>query len=377
MERVDFYRHSLGPAEWRAVRRVLGSLFLTTGPETAALEQELAGYLGVAEAVGVSSCTEALFLSLVALGIGPGDEVITTPTSFVSTANAILRVGATCVFADVEAGTGNLDAAAVEAAITPRTKAILPVHLYGHMADMRALRAIADRHGLRIVEDAAHCVEGVRDGARPGTLGDTACFSFYATKNLTCGEGGAIACRNGALAAHLKRLRLHGIDRDAATRHGLTYRHWDMLELGYKANLSDLQAALVRPQLARIEAQRARRERLARRYDKAFAGQAGVEVPTVLPGVVHARHIYTIRVDPARRDATLQGLQERGIGVAVNFRPIPLLTYWRERFGYREGMFPNAERLGASTITLPLYPRLLHASQDRVVEAVREVMAGG
>lgn len=375
--RVDFYRHSLGPAEVRAIRRVLGSLFLTTGPETGALEHEFATYLGVPEAVGVSSCTEAMFLSLVALGVGPGDEVITTPQSFVSTANTVVRVGATPVFADVEAGTGNLDADAVAAAITPRTKAILPVHLYGHMADMRAMRALAELHGLRLIEDAAHCVEGVRDGARPGNLGDTACFSFYATKNLTCGEGGMIACRDAALAAHLRRLRLHGIDRDAATRHGQAYRHWDMLELGYKANLSDLQAALIRPQLARVEVLRARRERLARRYDQGFAGHPGIEVPPVLPGVVHARHLYTIRVAPGHRDEVLAGLQGRGVGVAVNFRPIHLLTWWRERFGYRDGAYPNAEHLGASTVTIPLYPRLTHAAQDRVIQAVREVVSGG
>jgi UDP-4-amino-4-deoxy-L-arabinose-oxoglutarate aminotransferase len=325
----------------------------------------------------VSSCTEALFLSLTALDIGPGDEVVTTPVSFVSTANAIFRTGATPVFADVEAGTGNLDVAAVRAALTSRTKAVLPVHLYGHMADMRALRDLADRRGLRLIEDAAHCVEGVRDGARPGTLSDTACFSFYATKNLTCGEGGMIACHAPELAARLRRLRLHGIDRDAATRHGLAFRHWDMVEPGFKANLSDLQAALVRPQLARIDTLHARRQRLARRYDRAFAKVAGVEVPTVLPGVVHARHLYTIRVDPARRDDLLAKLQREGIGVAVNFRPIHLLTWWRKHLGLGEGSFPNAERLGASTISLPLYPRLTHAQQDRVIQAVREGVAGG
>jgi len=374
---VDFFRHSLGPDEWRAVRRVMGGLFLTTGPETAALEKEMAAFLGVAETVGVSSCTEAMFLSLVALHLGPGDEVITTPTSFVSTANVIVRTGATCVFADVEPDTGNLDVAAVEAAITPRTKAVLPVHLYGHMADMRALRALADRRGLRLVEDAAHCFEGMRDGARPGNLSDTACFSFYATKNLTCGEGGLIACNSPDLAAHLRRLRLHGIDRDAATRHGLSYRHWDMLELGYKANLNDLQAAILRPQLPKVQAKLARRERLARRYDRSFADLPGVRVPGVRPGVVHARHLYTIQVAPARRDEVLAGLQARGIGVAVNFRPIHLMTWWHERFEYREGAFPNAERLGASTITLPLYPGLRREEQDRVIHAVREVVLGG
>ncbi|HOU55226.1 MAG TPA: DegT/DnrJ/EryC1/StrS family aminotransferase [Myxococcota bacterium] len=371
---VPFYLHSLGPQERQAITRVLRSLFLTTGPETAAFEREFAAFLGVPATVGVSSCTEALFLSLVALGIGPGDEVITSPITFVSTANAIVRTGATCVFADVEDGTGLLDPAAVEAALTPRTRAVLPVHLYGQMADMRAFRALADRRGLWVVEDAAHCVEGSRDDARPGTLGDTACFSFYATKNLTCGEGGAIACRDPALADRLRRLRLHGIDRDAATRHGQAYRHWDMLELGYKANLNDLQAALLRPQLQRLPDLWRRRERLARRYDRLLQGIPGVRIPPVHPGVVHARHLYTVQVPPDRRDDVLAGLQARGIGVAVNFRPVHRLSWWRDRLGLPEGAFPRAERLGASTVTLPLYPRLTHAQQDRVVEALQEVL---
>ncbi|MBP7125835.1 DegT/DnrJ/EryC1/StrS family aminotransferase [Myxococcota bacterium] len=373
---VPFYLHSLGPRERRSIDRVLRGLFLTTGPETAAFEREFAAFLGVPAAVGVSSCTEALFLSLVSLGIGPGDEVVTSPITFVSTANAIVRTGATCVFADVEEGTGLLDPAAVEAALTPRTRAVLPVHLYGQMADMGAFRTLADRHGLRLIEDAAHCVEGSRDGARPGTLGDTACFSFYATKNLSCGEGGAIACRDPVLADRLRRLRLHGIDRDAATRHGQAYRHWDMLELGYKANLNDLQAALLRPQLQRLEALWRRRERLARRYDRLLRGIPGVRIPPIQPGVVHARHLYTIQVPPDRRDEVLEGLQARGIGVAVNFRPVHLLSWWRRRLGLPEGALPRAEGLGASTVTLPLYPRLTHAQQDRVAEALWEVLVG-
>jgi len=375
-EPVPFYLHSLGPRERRSIQRVLRGLFLTTGPETAAFEQDFAAWLGVPATVGVSSCTEALFLSLKALGIGPGDEVITSPITFVSTANAIVRAGATCVFADVEEGTGLLDPAAVEAALTPRTRALLPVHLYGQMADMRAFRRLADRHGLRLIEDAAHCVEGVRDDARPGTLGDTACFSFYATKNLTCGEGGAIACRDPALAERLRRLRLHGIDRDAATRHGQAYRHWDMLEMGYKANLNDLQAALLRPQLQRLPTLWRRRNRLALRYDRLLRDVPGVRIPPTHPGVVHARHLYTVQVPADRRDEVLAGLQTRGIGVAVNFRPVHLLTFWRQHLGLCEGAFPRAERLGASTVTLPLYPRLTHRQQDRVVEALREVLLG-
>lgn len=375
--RVEFFRHDLGEAEVAALTGVIGSLFLTTGPQVRALEAELAGYLGVAEAVGVSSCTAALHLSLAALDVGPGDEVIVPPTTFVSTANVVVYLGATPVFADVEPDTGLLDPVAVAAAITPRTRAVVPVHLYGQMADMAALADLAARHGLALVEDGAHGIEARREGLAPAHLGDTACFSFYATKTLTSGEGGLIATRDPDLAARLRRLRLHGIDRDAATRHGLAYRHWDMVELGFKANLSDLQAAILRAQVPGIEARRAARQALHERYDARLADVPGLRLPTLRPGVTSAHHLYTVRVDAARRDAILDGLQARGIGVAVNFRPVHLLTYYRERFGFASGLCPHAEALGAQTISLPLYPSLTHAQQARVVTALAEVLDRG
>jgi UDP-4-amino-4-deoxy-L-arabinose-oxoglutarate aminotransferase len=311
----------------------------------------------------------------VALGIGQGDEVITTPMTFAATLNSIIRCGARPILVDVEADTGNLDAGLVEAAVSIRTKAVIPVHLYGQPCDMRSLAGIADRRGLALVEDAAHCVEGVRDGIRPGILGTAACFSFYATKNLTAGEGGAVASRDAGLLSRVRRLRLHGIDRDAASRHGGQYVHWDQVELGFKANMCDIQAALLRPQLARIESLRLRRERIARRYDRAFAGIPGIGTPALRPETIHARHLYTIQVDPVRRDAWLWALQQKGIGVAVNFRPVHMLT-WHRDLGRYPGAFPNAERIGASTITLPMYPRLTRAEQDRVIEAVLELAQG-
>src|SRR5262245_10169000 len=236
--RIPYFRHDLGAAELASVAKVLEGEILTTGGAVAAFEAKFAHCLGRRHAVGVTSCTGALHMVLLALGIGPGDEVITTPMSFVATATAILEAGAKPVFVDVEADTGNLDAARVEAAITPRTKAILPVHLYGLMCDMRALRAIADKHSLRLIEDAAHCIEGARDGVRPGELSDAACFSFYATKNLTCGEGGAIALDDDAMMDRLKLLRLHGMTRMAEESAREGYRHWDMVLLGWKYNMS-------------------------------------------------------------------------------------------------------------------------------------------
>jgi len=371
MHEVAFYRHALQQEDIDAVTEVMRSTFLTTGPRTAAFERAFAEYLGVGHVVGVNSCTMAEFVSLVALGVGPGDEVITTPMTFIATSNAVLHTGADVVFVDVDPETALIDPDAVEAAITPRTKAIVPVHLYGAMADMQRLDALAKTHGLAVIEDAAHAVESERGGARPGHLGSTACFSFYATKNLTCGEGGAIATHDADTAEKLRRLRLHGMSKSAADRYNKAYRHWDQFDLGFKANMSDVQAAMLLNQLPRLASQLERRQQIAQRYEEAFADLDGVTFPTVPDDANSARHLFTIWVDPAARDDTLAALQQRGIGVAVNYRAVHLLTYYRERFGYKEGDFPHAERIGASTITLPLYPLMSDADVDAVIDAVR------
>jgi dTDP-4-amino-4,6-dideoxygalactose transaminase len=375
--RVEFFRHNLEEADIQEACEVLRSVFLTTGPRTAEFERRFGDLLGGADVVAVTSGTDALLLALRVAGVGAGDEVITTPMSFCATANAILEVGAQPVFVDVEDDTGNLDARLVEAAVTQRTRAILPVHLYGQMADMRALRDIADARALAIVEDAAHCVEGTRDGVRPGELGDAACFSFYATKNLTCGEGGAVAVTDSPdVVQELRRLRLHGIDASAADRYTGTYRHWDMTQLGYKCNMDDIHAALLVHQLDRLEAALDRRDAIWRRYEEGLACLDGVRTTATRGDSRHARHMFTIQVAPERRDAVLQGLQERGIGVAVNFRAIHTLAYYRQRYSLAPGAFPRAERIGSSTITLPLYPLLRDEQVDFVVEAIHDVMSG-
>jgi dTDP-4-amino-4,6-dideoxygalactose transaminase len=372
MTRVEFYRHALTEGDIQAVAEVLRGIFLTTGPQTAAFEAAFAQYLGVSNVVAMSSCTSALSLSLHALDIGPGDEVITTPMTFIATANTILHVGATPVFVDVEPETGNIDVGQIERAITSRTRAIVPVHLYGVMADMRGLAELARKRALDVIEDAAHAAEPVRDGNRPGQLGRTACFSFYATKNLTCGEGGAVATNDSALAERLRRLRSHGMSKSAADRYTGRYQHWDMLELGFKANLPDILAALLVHQLPRLDAQLARREAIAERYEAAFREIGGLDFPQVPPGSRSARHLFTIWVPGEQRDATLAYLQERGIGVAVNYRAVHLLTYYRERFGYKRGDFPVSEEIGDRTITLPLYPSMTDEAVDAVVDAVRD-----
>ncbi len=375
MSRVEFYRHALTEDDIAAVADTLRSVFLTTGPRSATFETEFAGYLGVEQAVSVSSCTSALYLCLKALNIGPGDEVITTPMTFIATANAVLQAGATPVFVDVEPDTGNLDARLVEAAITSRTRAVIPVHLYGLMADVRHLQDICQRHHLLMIEDAAHATEAVRDGLRPGHVGQAACFSFYATKNLTCGEGGAVATNDPALAESVKRLRSHGMSKEAAGRYTGRYQHWDMLTLGYKANLSDINAALLVGQLPRLESQLARREEIARRYEEAFRDLPGVDFPIVRDGARSARHLFTIWVEEGRRDECLWNLQEKGIGVAVNYRAVHLLSYYREQFGFKAGDFPHAESIGNRTLTLPLYPAMTDEDVDTVIAAVREVAA--
>jgi len=372
---VDFYRHSLGEDEKAAVRDVLDSLFLTTGQRVYAFENAFEDYLGVATVVCTAHATASLHLAMLAAGIGPGDEVVTTPMTFLSSSNAIVYAGGTPVFVDVDSATANIDPAAVEAAITPRTRAIVAVDLYGLMADMVALRALANRHSLALVEDAAHCVEGRRDGFGPGQLADYGCFSFYATKNLTCGEGGAITARDGAKKNLLRQLGSHGMSKNAADRHAGKYQHWDMERLGYKYNLSDVNAALLLPQLPKLADRLLRREEICRRYEAAFRETPGVSFPVVPLGMTSGRHLFTIWVDPEKRDAVLAGIQARGVGVAVNYRAVHLTKFYRERFGFRRGMFPRAERIGDSTITIPLWPAMTDAQVDEVIAAVRAAVA--
>jgi dTDP-4-amino-4,6-dideoxygalactose transaminase len=371
---VPFYLHDLGMSEVTAFEEALRDPILTTGEAVARFEHRFAQSLGRRNAVAVTSCTGALHLSLIALGVGPGDEVITTPMTFIATSTAIMEAGATPVFVDVEPDTGNLDANRVEAAITSRTRAILPVHLYGQMCDMKALREIADRRNLRIIEDAAHCVEGRRDGIGPGELGETACFSFYATKSLTCGEGGAIVTDDDALAAKLRLLRAHGMNKAAADRQREGYRHWDMTVLGWKYNMDNLHAAILLPQLDRLDANWQRRSELAADYERRLAGVPHVWWPRTISRVVHARHLFPIWVGGGRRDAVIAGLQARGIGVMVNYRAIHLLSYFRGALGAVPGMFPIAERIGDSTMSLPLYPRMTHEQVRSVADAIAEIM---
>jgi UDP-4-amino-4-deoxy-L-arabinose-oxoglutarate aminotransferase len=388
--RVEFYRHQLGETEAASWRRALETLFLTLGPQVAVFEQELARFLVRDRdaapppfVVGTNSCSMGLLLALRALGVKPGDEVITTPMTFVSTTNAVLHLGATPRLVDVEPTTGLIDPGAVRAAVGKRTVGLLPVHLYGQLADMRELRSIADAHGLFIVEDSAHGIEMERDGIRPGDLGDAAVFSFYATKNVTCGDGGAVVTRDAQTAERLRRLRNHGVSKAASDRHGPQYQHWDMVELGYKANLTDLDAALLRPQLAQVDDKRARREQVALRYERLLRERvadfaSAAPTPLGIPWLIERRgrsshHLFTIHTWPQERDIILSKLGGAGIGTAVNYRAIHGLAHLVERLAIGRGALPVAEEIGDRTISLPMYPTLTQEEQDRVVDAVAGV----
>lgn len=373
--KVEFYRHSLTEEDIHAAAEAMRGVFISTGKLVGEFERRLASYTGNAHAVGLMSGSHALFLALKAHGIGAGDEVITTPMTFVATANAVVHAGATPVFVDVEADTGNMDAARIEAAVTPRTKAILVVHLYGLMCDMKAIRGIASRHNLIVIEDAAHCLEGSRDGVRPGNLSDAACFSFYATKNITSGEGGALVMRDAAKAAAAARMALHGMDRSAAKRFEGKFVHWDVEEPGFKANMTNIHAAMLTSQMARVDSMLSRREEICRRYAEAFSAVKGLAFPRGREGAVHARHLFTLWGDPERRDAVIQGLQDRGVGVTVNYRAVHRLAYYRRQYGYSHDAFPVAGRIGDSTLSLPLYPGLRDEEIAHVVASVKEVLA--
>jgi len=371
--KVEFFRHSIQEVDIKKVSEVLRSIFLTTGEVVAEFEKRLASFLDSDDAVGVMSCTGGLHLSLLLVGIKPGDEVITTPMSFCATANAILHAGGRPVFVDIEEDTGNINAELIESSINKKTKAILPVHLYGQMCDMVKIKKIADKYGLAVIEDAAHAIEASRTGFKPGMLSDTACFSFYATKSITSGEGGAIATskKRGKV---LRMLRLHGMDKSAADRYTVKYKHWDMPVLGWKYNMDNIQAALLMGQLKRIDTMWERRDKIWRTYEEALTGFNDIRFMKTMENSKHARHLFTVLVKSEKRDFVLNKLQEKDIGVAVNYRPIHLLKYYRETFGYKEGDFPVSEDIGKRTISLPLYPSLKDNEVSYVIETLKSII---
>lgn len=374
---VPFAPPSIGRDEIAEVVAVLESGWLSTGPRVQRFEQAFADYTGARHAVALNSGTAALHLSLLAARIGAGDEVVTTPLTFCATANAVVHTGATPVFADVDPETANLDPACAAAAVTERTRALLPVHFAGRPADMDALGAIAKRHQLRMIEDAAHCVEGIARGRKVGAIGDFTCFSFYATKNLTTGEGGMVTTEDDRAAAFIRSASLHGMSRNAWARYtpGASSQY-DVLLPGFKYNMMDLQAAIGLHQLSRLTALHERREAIWADYDRGLA-DLPLRLPAPAPdGDRHARHLYTVLVDEQSagisRDDLQQRLREHQIDTSVHFRALHLHPYYQQRFGLRRGMFPRAEAISDTTLSLPLSAAMPPQAVARVIEALHD-----
>lgn len=392
---LPFALPDIGEEEIRAVEACLRSGWVTTGPVTRRFEAAFRDYLGAeVEAIAVNSATAGLHLALEAAGVQPGDEVIVPTLTFTASAEVVRYLGARPVFVDSDPHTLNLDPAAVAAAITGRTRAIVPVHFGGMAADMDAIGRLARRHGLRVIEDAAHAFPTRHHGRLVGTLdSDVTVFSFYANKTMTTGEGGMVVTRDPRLAERIRCMRLHGISRDAFDRYVSRTPSWyyEVVAAGFKYNLTDIASAIGIEQLRKIDRFQQRRTELARRYDDALA-----DLPLVLParpapgsGSTHAWHLYVVRLDHAARgadagprtgadrigrDALIARLAERGIGTSVHFIPLHRQPYWRDSCSLRSADFPVAEAAFEAMLTLPLYTRMGDADQERVIAALHDLL---
>ena len=377
-EFLPFCRPALGDEEINEVVDTLRSNWITTGPKTKRFEADFAAYLGSPGALALNSCTAALHTALATLGVGPGDEVITTPITFAASANVIEHVGARPVLVDVEPDTLNIDAAAIEAAITPRTKAILPVHFAGHPAELDVIWEIAARKGLEVVEDAAHALPAKFKGRLIGSGHNPVAFSFYATKNLTTAEGGMLTGEPEFLAR--ARIRsLHGMSGDAWRRYGRggSWRY-DVLCPGFKYNMTDIQAALGLWQLRKLARLQQRRREVVDAYQRAFADHPALEIPVERPTVEHAWHLYVLRLRldalEIGRDRFIEELATRNIGTSVHFIPIHIHPYYRDKYGYAPDDFPAAHGSFCRMLSLPLHPLLSDQDVADVIEAVLDVV---
>ena len=368
-------------AEIQEVVATMRSGWLGTGPRVARFEREFAAYKGAEHAAAVNSCTAALHLALLASGVKPGDEVITTALTFCATVNAIIHAGATPVLADVDPVTMNIDPADVTRKLTGRTTALVPVHFAGRPCDMNSLCGLAERHGMRMIEDCAHAIETVYRGRKSGTFGDYACFSFYVTKNVVTGEGGMVLTRREEDLARIKVLALHGMSKDAWKRFSDEgYKHYQVVDAGFKYNMMDIQAAIGIHQLERVEANWQRRQEIWQRYDEAFAGLPVTRPAAPEPDTRHAYHLYTLLIDErttrTSRDHFLDGMTKRNIGVGVHYLSIPEHPYYQEAFGWRPEDYPNAMRIGRQTVSIPLSVRLSNSDVEDVIAAVRSLVRG-
>lgn len=368
---IHFHRYSFGPEEREAVLTALDSGWITKGPRVAEFEQQIADYTGAKHALALNSCTAGLHLALLAYNIGPGDEVITTPLTFVATANVIVHVGAHPVLVDVNPETLNIDPEAIARAITPRTKAIIPVHYAGQPCDMERIAAIAKAHQIPIIEDAAHAIGSHYHGQAVGSLTDVTVFSFYATKNITTGEGGMITTDNDELMARLRPLSLHGLSQDAWKRYSAQgFRHYTVEEPGYKYNMTDIAAALGLVQMKKCDTFTALRQERVQIYQQALS-HLPLSYLGSIPDIVHSHHLFPVRLQlealSISRDELLSNLQAEGIGAAVHFIPVHRHPFYQRLLPEVERHLPIATRAGEDLISLPLYPDLTGAQQERVI----------
>jgi len=381
-EFLPFALPDTGEEEIAEVTAAIRSGWVTTGPRTKRFEEEFAQFLGdpSLHCMAVNSATAGLHLALEALGIGPGDEVITTTHTFTATAEVVRYLGADVVLVDADPATLCIDVRKLEAAISPRTKAIIPVHYAGLAADMPALLALASAHGLKVVEDAAHALPTTCQGQLVGTLqSEATVFSFYANKTMTTGEGGMVVTRNPEMAARIKTMRLHGISRDAFDRFRSKAPAWyyEVVAPGFKYNLTDIAAALGSAQLAKLPRFLARRQQLAARYQEELSSLPLVLPVDALPGDVHAWHLYVIRLRQSARltrDDLIQKLSDCGIGTSVHYVPLHRQPYWRDRYGLRPEMFPCSESAYQSMVSVPLFTAMSDSDQNRVIQALHQIL---
>jgi perosamine synthetase len=378
-EFIPFHRPSIGEEEIRSVVETLESGWLTTGSKVKRFEEDFARYVGSKHAVAVNSGTAALHLALDAIGIREGDEVIVPAMTFAATAEVVLYFKAKPVLVDCEPDTLNLDPRQIEAAINSKTKAIIPVHMGGQPCDMEQILELARHHNLKVIEDAAHALPASHHGRRIGTIGDITCFSFYATKTITTGEGGMATTDNSEWAERMRMMSLHGISHDAwkrYTKEGSWY--YDILYPGFKYNLTDIAAAIGIEQLKKCDEFWEARERIAMNYAKAFADLKEIQVPTCRNDVQHAWHLFVIQLNLKRlkinRNQFLEALREKEIGTSVHFIPLHLHPYYRDKFGYKPEDFPNASTAFERIVSLPIYPKMTEGNVRDVIVAVRKLI---
>ncbi|MEM9065164.1 MAG: DegT/DnrJ/EryC1/StrS aminotransferase family protein [Planctomycetota bacterium] len=369
----------IGEAEVEEVIDSLRSGWLTTGPKTKKFERLFRERLGVKHAVALSSCSAALHLAMLALDIEPGDEIITTPVTWPATSNMIWHAGAKPVFVDIERDTLNIDAAKLEEAITDKTRAIIPVHIAGQPCNMTEIHAVANTRGLPVIEDAAHALGSTYKGVEVGADGTHCCYSFYATKNMTTGEGGMFTTNDDEIAERVRVLSQHGVSRDAWNRERAQGPHWQLIEPGMKYNMSDLMSSIGIHQMDRLDGFIAKRRELASEYDRMLKGFEGVTPLTRKPERASAFHLYIVRLNPemlgATRDELMIALREANIGVGVHFISTHLQPYYRERLGIAPESLPVAAALSEEILSLPIYPGMELSDVRDVVDAFRTVVA--